>query len=58
MHIPTVMGSDGGPTPSLLAAAIVISTLADIEQMEEGTSMMYLQVLFTQGVTLSMLFSE
>ena len=39
-HIPTVMGSDCGPSPSLLAAAMVmsISISADIEQMEEGTS--------------------
>ena len=54
-YIPTVMGSvDRGPIPSLLAAAIVISTLADIEQMKEGTSTMYSQVSSIQAVTLSM----
>ena len=52
MHIPIVVGSEGGPRPSLLAATIVISTFLDKEQIEDGIFTVYSQVSSTRAIRL------
>ena len=56
-HIPIVMGSEGGPSPSLLAAATAISTL-DPEQSGGGRSKICSQVSSTQAGWLCIVLPE
>ena len=48
--LPIVVGSEGGPCPSLLDAESATLTTLDDWQRSEGTPMRYLQTFSVQGV--------